>query len=100
MAASTFYAHVTKRPGVCGGKATIDNTRIRVNNVVFLHKQGCTPDEIIEEYPDLSHAQVHAALVYYHDQRDEVDAELAAEDGWEERFEQAKAESLSRRSAQ
>ncbi len=25
------YAHVTKTPGVCGGKACIDGTRVRVN---------------------------------------------------------------------
>jgi hypothetical protein len=33
---------------VCGGKAAIDNTRIRVNNVVWLHKEGLTPPQILE----------------------------------------------------
>jgi uncharacterized protein (DUF433 family) len=90
------YAHIVKRDGYCGGKAAIDNTRVRVNNVAFLHKQGLTPEQILVEYPDLSLAQAHAALTYYYDHRDEIDAELAAEVGAEERFEKAKAEYLSR----
>ena len=46
MAAKTSISspHVTKTPGVCGGKACIDGTRIRVNNVVFLHKSGAAED--------------------------------------------------------
>jgi uncharacterized protein (DUF433 family) len=53
------YAHIVKEPGYCGGKAAIDSTRVRVNNVVWLHKQGRTPQEILVEYPDLTLAQVH-----------------------------------------
>jgi uncharacterized protein (DUF433 family) len=46
------YPHVTKTPGVCGGKACIDGTRIRVNNVVFLHKDWADDGKILEAYPD------------------------------------------------
>jgi len=96
-AAKVTYAHIVKEPGYCGGKAAIDHTRVRVNNVVFLHKQGKTPQEILVEYPDLSLAQVHAALAYYYDHRDEIEAELAKDDGWDERYEGRKAEALARR---
>ena len=106
-AAKVTYAHIVKEPGYCGGKAAIDHTRVRVNNVVFLHKQGKTPQEILKqgktpqeilvEYPDLSLAQVHAALAYYYDHRDEIEAELAKDDGWDERYEGRKAEALARR---
>ena len=64
--------HVTKTPGVCGGKACIDGTRIRVNNVVFLHKDGANDEKIREAYPDLTPAQIHAALAYYYDNREEI----------------------------
>lgn len=94
------YAHIVKEPGYCGGKAAIDHTRVRVNNVVFLHKQGHSPEQIRESYPDLSLAQVHAALVYYYDHQDEIEAELARDDGWEERFERTKAEYLARKISQ
>jgi uncharacterized protein (DUF433 family) len=91
------YPHIVKEPGYCGGKAAIDSTRVRVNNVVWLHKQGRTPQEILVEYPDLTLAQVHAALTYYYDHVEEIEAEFAAEEGWEERHEQRKAEALAQR---
>lgn len=90
-AAKGEYPHIVKRPGYCGGKAAIGQTRVRVNNVVFLQKQGKTTDEILVEYPDLTPAQVHAALTYYHDHQDEIEAELAAEEGSDERHEHRKA---------
>ncbi len=97
-AAKVVYPHIVKEPGSCGGKAAIDRTRVRVNNVVFLHKQGKTTDEILVEYPDLMPAQVHAALTYYYDHQDEIEAELAAEEGSDERHERRKAEALAQRS--
>ena len=78
------YPHVTKTPGVCGGKACIDSTRIRVNNVVFLHKDGANDAKIREAYPDLTPAQIHAALAYYYDNREEIDAELNDDKAWAE----------------
>jgi uncharacterized protein (DUF433 family) len=96
-AAKATYAHIVKEPGYCGGKAAIDNTRVRVNNVVFLHKEGKSADEILAEYPELALAQVHAALTYYYDHKDEIEAELAADDGSDERHERRKAEALAHR---
>ena len=93
----TAYTYVAKTPGVCGGKARIEGTRIRVNNVVFLHKQGANDEKILEAYPGLTPAQVHAALAYYYDNREEIDAELAADANWEAEHEREKAEYLGRR---
>jgi uncharacterized protein (DUF433 family) len=75
--AKVTYPHIVKEPGYCGGRAAIDNTRIRVSNVVFLHEQGKTPSEILVEYPSLSLAQIHAALTYYYDHKEEIEAEFA-----------------------
>jgi uncharacterized protein (DUF433 family) len=91
------YARIVKQPGYCGGKATIDNTRVRVNNVVWLHKQGHTPAQVLDAYPDLSLAQVHAALAYYYDHVDEIEAEFAREEEAAANFEQRKAEVLAER---
>lgn len=85
-AAKLVYAHIVKEPGYCGGKAAIDNTRVRVMNVVFLWKAGKTVEEIRTCYPALSSAQVHAALSYYYDHVDEIDAELERD---EQGFQQA-----------
>ncbi len=95
--AKIVYPHIVKEPGYCGGKAAIDNTRVRVNNVVWLHKQGRTPAQILESYPDLNLAQVHAALTYYYDHVEEIEAEFAHEDDAEANFEQRKAEVLAER---
>jgi uncharacterized protein (DUF433 family) len=75
----SVYTYVTKTPGVCGGKARVEGTRIRVNNVAYLHKEGANDDKIREAYPDLTSSQIHAALAYYYDNREEIDGELEAD---------------------
>ncbi len=47
-----------------------------------------TPEEIVAEYPTLTLADVYAALAYYHDHREEIAADLRAD---EELVEQTKA---------
>lgn len=91
------FEYIVKEPGYCNGKAAIGATRVRVNNVVYLHKRGKTADEIRVEYPDLTHAQIYAALAYYHDHTDEIEAELAEDEGTDERYEQRKAKALTER---
>ena len=73
--------------------------RRELDNVVFLHKQGRTAEQIIVEYPDLNLAQVHSALAYYYDHQDEIDAELARDEAADERYERRRAEDLTRRRA-
>jgi uncharacterized protein (DUF433 family) len=52
--------------------------------VVFIHKDGANDEKIREVYPDVSPAQIHAARAYYYDNREESDAELAADESWAE----------------
>jgi uncharacterized protein (DUF433 family) len=71
---------ITKTPGVCGGRACIAGHRIRVLDVAILHEQsGCSPDEIVLQYPSISLADVHAALCYYYDHREDIQEEIRAE---------------------
>jgi uncharacterized protein (DUF433 family) len=88
--AKLAFEYIVKEPGYCSGKASIGATRIRVNNVVYLYKRGRTADEIRVEYPDLTQAQIYAALAYYHDHMDEIELELTEDDGADERYEQRK----------
>jgi hypothetical protein len=37
---------------------------------------GMSPEAIVEEYPQLSLADIYAALTYYHDHREEIDADI------------------------
>ena len=62
--------HIAKTPGICGGRACIAGHKIRVQDIVVLHEMhGMSPREILEQYPTISLADVHAALAYYHDKR-------------------------------
>ena len=90
------YTHIVKEPGYCGGQAAIDSTRVRVNNVVFFHEEGKTPEQILVEYPDLTLAQIHAALAYYYDHQQEIEAELAEDQGWQEDHDRRRAEHIAR----
>jgi uncharacterized protein (DUF433 family) len=86
LPAGYVYSHITKVPGVCGGRPAIDDTRVRVLNIVYLHKQGYTPEKMLEEYP-LTLAQVHAALAYYYDHQDEIEGYIQEDRAWGERYE-------------
>lgn len=70
------YPYIVSTKDVCGGKARIEGTRIRVIDIVALSSQGLSPPEIIDAYPRLTLAQVHAALTYYYDNQEEVEAEF------------------------
>jgi uncharacterized protein (DUF433 family) len=73
---------------VCGGRLRIDGTRITVNQIAVLNKEGYTAEEIADQYPHLTMAQVYAALSHYHANQEEVEADLTAEEQEARRLEQ------------
>jgi len=46
-----------------------------------------SPEEIASELPHLSLAQIYAALAYYHANREQIEADIAAEEIEAERLE-------------
>ena len=77
MAEPTIFAHIESRHGVCGGKPCIAGTRIRVQDIWTWHElQGLTPEEIVTQFPQLSLADIHAALTYYYDHRGEIQRQI------------------------
>jgi uncharacterized protein (DUF433 family) len=61
------------------GVPCIDSTRHRVIDIVADHvAHGYSAAQIVEQYPDLTLAQVHAALTYYYDHEDELNTKLMA----------------------
>jgi uncharacterized protein (DUF433 family) len=99
-AGKNVYSHITKDPGVCGGKACIDGTRISVKDIVCLHEEGYSPEKMLNVFATpLSLAQVYAALAYYYDHTEEIEASFAEEDKAEEEHERKRAEYLKRRAA-
>src|SRR5690349_15029598 len=69
---ATAHIHHDKR-----GVAWIDDTNVKVIEVV-LDKlaYGWSPEETHLQHPDLSLAQIHAALSYYYDHQQELDADI------------------------
>jgi uncharacterized protein (DUF433 family) len=77
MPAGAPIAHVEVTPDTCGGKPRVAGSRIRVQDVVVWHERmGLSADEIVTRYPQLSLADVYAALAYYHDHRAEIDSQM------------------------
>ena len=79
MGVDRLSAHIEITPGVLGGKPRIAGRRIGVAFVAMLHdRSGWSADEIAHEY-DLTLADVYAALAYYFDHREEIDARSRAD---------------------
>ena len=57
-----------------------------VQQIAVLAKQGLTPQEIAQEYQNLSLAEVHAALAYYYANQEEIEGYLAEEKAEYERL--------------
>lgn len=77
-AARVVFSHITRDPLVCGGNACIDNTRIRVIDIVQAQSEGKTPQQIQDLFAvKLSLAQVYSALAYADENREEIEAQYA-----------------------
>ncbi len=53
---------ITVNPEQCGGRPCIRGMRIRVSDVLELLANGLSPEDIIEEMPDLELEDVRASL--------------------------------------
>jgi uncharacterized protein (DUF433 family) len=76
--------HITKTPGVCGGRACIAGHRIRVQDIVAWHvMRGYSAAQIAAElFPGITQAEVHAALAYYFDNVQEIETSLREDEEW------------------
>ena len=71
------YHHIEVDSAVCAGQPHIRGTRITVALIAReVESLRLSPDEVIAAHPHLSLAQVHAALAYFYDHRDEMETAL------------------------
>jgi uncharacterized protein (DUF433 family) len=76
--ASVTHEHIEKTAGQPARLSRLP--RIRVAQIVMDYlAHGWSPDEMVRHYPHLTLAEAHAAMTYYYDHQDEVDAEIQAE---------------------
>ena len=55
---------ITVDPEQCGGRPCIRGMRIRVSDVLDLLASGLSPEQILEEMPDLELADIQASLKF------------------------------------
>jgi uncharacterized protein (DUF433 family) len=78
--------HIEITPGVRSGRPRIAGRRITVSDIVIMHlKMGRSVDEIASEY-DLALSDVHAALAFYYDHRQEIEQEIEGDRDFVEAF--------------
>ena len=78
MTVATRYPPITKTAGVPARLTRVP--RVRVAQVVMEWlAHGWTVDEMCRQHPYLLPAEAHAAMTYYYDHAQEIDAEIQAE---------------------
>ncbi len=61
---SNLMDRITINPEQCGGRPCIRGMRIRVIDILDLFAAGLSPEQILEEMPDLEKEDLQAALQY------------------------------------
>jgi uncharacterized protein (DUF433 family) len=76
---SLSYPHISVQPHVMSGRPCIAGTRVRVMDIVAAQQAGVPDDELLAYFSSrtLTRSELHAALAYYYDHQDEIDAALA-----------------------
>jgi len=72
--------HIAVDPEVLGGEPHIAGHRIGVSDVaIWVAYRHETPEDVAQKY-HLTLGDVHAALAYYYDHKDEIDRSIAEAD--------------------
>ncbi|AFZ57029.1 DUF433 domain-containing protein [Anabaena cylindrica FACHB-243] len=80
-------ALIDSNPKIHGGCPIIAGTGVTVRRIAIWYKQGYSAEEISDQISHLTLSQVYAALTYYHTNREEIDADIAAEEAEANRIE-------------
>ena len=68
------YHYIIQNQEIHGGEPIIKKTRFPVRSIVFyIIKQGMLPEELVQEFPQLTLAAVHEALSYYYENKKEIE---------------------------
>ncbi len=70
------HPYVEQRKGVLGGKPVVKGSRLPVWQIAVRLQLGDSPDEILDDYPQLSAAALYDAISYYFDHRAEIERQI------------------------
>jgi uncharacterized protein (DUF433 family) len=74
---SVEHPYIVRDRNLAGGAPVIRGTKFPVRSVVhYVLRQGITPEELAEEFPQLSLTTIYDALSYYYDHKEEIDLEM------------------------
>ena len=59
-----------------GGAYRIGDTRVSLDSLVYLFREGMSAESMVDSYPALTLEQVHGALAFYLANQNEIDAYL------------------------
>jgi uncharacterized protein (DUF433 family) len=80
IAFAEIGALITRDPALRGGRPIIAGTGVSVRTIAVEYNRGLSPEEIAADRPPLSLAQIYAGLAFYHSNKQEIDADVAAEE--------------------
>ena len=70
------------------GVIRVGGTRVTLDIVIFAYKEGAIAEDIVDQYPSLKLADVHAVISYYLQNLAEVEAYLSGREKERERIRQ------------
>jgi uncharacterized protein (DUF433 family) len=73
---ATVYPYITTNSAILGGVPIIEGTRISVRAIAGYYQMGMSVDEILTTLTHLRPSQIHSALAFYFDYKNEIDSDL------------------------
>jgi len=67
---------ISKTPGICGGRACIEGTRMPVWSVINHQRLGFSDEEILYNFPSLTDHDLENARAYYDANKAEIDNDI------------------------
>ena len=76
----TKHPYIIIDPQIKKETPVIVGTRTKVMDIVIRYEHGgMTPDQIVDQFPHLTLAQIHDALSYYYEHKSELDEQYKKE---------------------
>ena len=76
MIQATKHRYVISDEAILSGEPIIEGSRTPVRAIVEMWRQGILPEEIPNQLPHLTLAQVFDALSYYSDHQEQINAHI------------------------
>ena len=59
-----YFDLIVRDPKICGGEPTVRGTRVTVRTILASLAEGAWIDEILNDFPTLTEAQVRAVIAF------------------------------------